>query len=158
MGKSITITYEIENPGERGSAVAQSVIDEIKRMQDVAGGAIHEVVINWSQSGNEDSLRPKYEKKILGLQEELQIRAIAVHQYTNDIQSDFPSKESRTPHEVLEDLRGLHDELSDAANDLEGLDDPEDAEDVALSLQQVYVKMEKRLDELEDVLEGLKDE
>lgn len=158
MGKSISITYEIENPGKRGSAVAQSVIDEIKCMQDVAGGAIHEVVINWSQLGNEESLKPKYEKKILGLQEELQIRAVAIHQNTNGVQSDFPSKETRAPHEVLEDLRDLHDELLDAANDLEGLDDPEEVEDVALSLQHVYVEMEKRLNELEDVLEGLKDE
>jgi len=139
MEKSIGITYDITNPGKKGTAVVKAISEEIKRIHD-AVGHIDKVVVNCRQTGKTLSAMPEFDE-VTALQVSLGIGEVTINKkYSND--------ESRTPREILEDLRRLHDELGDQISEIE--DSSEDAGD---ALQSIYDEFESRLDELEDVTE-----
>lgn len=141
MEKSITITYNIVDPGKRGSMVAKAVIDEIKRIHDAVNAPIDGVVINCRQSGKKPDAMPTFDE-LMSLQNELQIGEVTINK-------SFTNKESRTPQEIMEKLRGLHDELGDQISEID--DDPQTA---TSALESIYAQMETQIDALEDAIGG----
>lgn len=139
MEKSITITYDIVNPGKRGSAVAKAVSDEIKRIHDAVNAPLDGVVINCRQSGKKPADMSMFDE-LMSIQDDLQIGEITINK-------SFSNKESRAPQEILEKLRELHDELGDQISEID--DDPQSA---TSELESIYAQMETQLDVLEDVL------
>ena len=140
MGKTVTITYDIVDPGERGLEVEKTITEEVKRIYD-AIGPISGVVVNCSQSGKMPEALPMFEE-LMDLQRPLQIGEIKVNR-------KYSSKESPTPKKILDELRRLHDEFAASIDDIE--DDPEGA---SSDLLNIYAEMENQLDALEDALGG----
>ena len=139
MEKSVTITYEIVNPGKRGLEVEKAITEELKRIYD-AIGPISGVVVKCSQHGKRTAALPMFEK-LMDLQRPLQIGEIK-------IKRNYSQSESPTPKKILDELRRLHDEFGDLISEIE--DDPEWA---SSALESTYVEMEKQLDALEDALD-----
>ncbi|MDO5319847.1 MAG: hypothetical protein Q4G65_14565 [bacterium] len=142
MEKSVTITYNIVNPGKRGSAVEEAVLDEVKRICDAVKAPIAGVVVNCRQTGKKPVAMPTFDE-LMKLQYDLQIGEITINKSYSNI-------ESPTPHEILEELRRLHDEFGDQISEI----GDDDSEDVEIALQNIYVEMETQLDALEDALGG----
>lgn len=139
MEKSITIIYDIVNPGKSGTAVEKSIIDELKRINDTVETPINGVVINCRQSGKKSVVMPTF-GRVLKLQNDLQIGEISINK-------SYSNEESRTPREILEELRRLHDELGALIDDNE-----EESEDDGSALQNIYAEMEEQLDALENAI------
>ena len=57
--------------------------------------------------------------------------------------------ETRTPQEILDELRRLHDEFGDQISEFE-----EDPKTASSALESIYAEMEIQLDALEDALGG----
>ena len=140
MEKSITIIYDIVNPGKSGTAVEKSIIDELKRINGAVETPINGVVINCRQSGKKPVAMPTFDR-VLKLQNDLQIGEISINK-------SYSNEEFRTPREILEELRRLHDELGALIDDNE-----EASEDDGSALQNIYAEMEEQLDALEDAID-----
>lgn len=140
MEKSIGITYDVADPGKKGTAVAKTISEEIKRIHD-AVGQIDKVVVNCRQTDKKPSAMPEFDE-VAALQVSLGIGEVTVNK-------KYSNEKSRKPREILEDLRRLHEELGDQISEIE--DSPEDAGD---ALQSIYDEFESRLDELADALRG----
>ena len=139
MEKTVKITYNIVNPGKKGSAVEKAVVDEIKCIRDAVKTPITGVVINCRQSGKKPAIMPMFDD-VVSLQNELQIGEVTVNK-------SFSNKESHAPQEILERMRELHDELGDQISEID--DDPQTA---TSALESIYAQMEMQLDALEDAL------
>lgn len=139
MEKSITIIYDIVNPGKSGTAVEKSIIDELKRINDTLETPIDGVVINCRQSGKKSVVMPTFDR-VLKLQNDLQIGEISINK-------SYSNEESRTAREILEELRRLHDEFGALIDENE-----EESEDDGSALQNIYAEMEEQLDALEDAI------
>ena len=136
MEKSVRIIYDIVNPGKKGSAVEKTVIGEIKCIRDAVKTPIAGVVINCRQSGKKPAIMPMFEH-VVSLQDDLQVAGITVNK-------SYSNKESRTPQEILEKLRDLHEELGDQISEIE--------ENADSALQDIYDEMETQIDALEDAI------
>lgn len=136
MEKSLVITYNIADPGKNGSAVVKAVSEEIRRIHDAVKGPISAVVINCLQTGSKSSAVPTFEE-LMQLQSPLQIGEITVNK-------NYSNTESRSPQEILEELRRLHDEFGNQINSIE--------DDAGGALQNIHEEMETQLDVLEDAL------
>lgn len=139
MGKSVTITYDIVNPEKRDSTVAKTVTDEIKRICDTVKSPIDAVVINCRQADKKIAEMPTFDE-LMKLQNDLHIGEITVNK-------SYSNTESRSPQEILDELRRLHDEFGDQIGEIE-----EDPEGVVSALQSIYAEMEIQLDALDDAL------
>jgi len=138
MEKSIGITYDITDLGKKGMAVVKAIAEEIQRIHD-AVGHIDKVVVNCRQTGKTPSAMPEFDE-VTALQVSLGIGEVTVNK-------KYSNEKPRTPCEILEDLRRIHDELGGQISEIE--DSPEDASD---ALQSICDEFESRLDELADAL------
>jgi len=77
MEKTIGITYDITNPGKKGSAAAKTIAEEIKRIQD-AVGQIDKVVVNCRQTDKKPSAMPEFDE-VMALQVSLGIGEVTVN-------------------------------------------------------------------------------
>lgn len=141
MEKSITITYNIVNPGEMGSAVTKAVIGEIRRIHDAVNVPLDGVVINCHQTGKKPDAMPSFDE-LTSLQSELQIGEVAINK-------SLLNRESCTSQEILKKLRRLHDEFGDQISELE-----DDYQTATSALESIYAQMEMQLDALEDAIGG----
>ena len=139
MKKSVTITYNIVNPGKKGSMVEKAVIDEIKCIRDAVKTPIAGVVINCRQSGKKSAVMPMFDE-LMSVQDDLQIGEISINR-------SFSNKESHAPQEILEKLRELHDELGDQISEID-----DDHQTATSALESIYAQMETQLDALDDAL------
>ena len=78
MEKSVKITYSIVNPGKKGSAVAKTVIDEIRRILDAVNTPLDGVVINCRQTGKKPVDMPMFDE-LMSIQDDLQIGEIRIN-------------------------------------------------------------------------------
>lgn len=140
MKNAVTITYDILNPGKRGSAVAKTIAEEVKRIHD-AIGPISGVVVNCRQSGKKREALPTFEE-LMDLQLPLQIGEVTVNK-------NYSNKKSLSPRRILDGLRRLHDEFGDQISEFE-----EDPKTASSALESIYAEMEIQLDALEDALDG----
>ena len=142
MGKSIAITYNITDTEMDGTSIMRMIADELRRIHDVVGDQISKVVIKCQRT--DWSSRPLVFKDQTELQTDLNIDEITINnEYGNDKNGD---KNSHVPESILEELRRIHDELSDAIMEIDN-----DPEDTSSALAQIYAELRTQIDALEDV-------
>ena len=143
MGKSIAITYNITDPEMDGTSIMRMIADELRRIHDVVGDQISKVVIKCQRT--DSASMPLVFKDQIELQTNLGIDEITIHnEYSGDKNGD---ENLHTPESILEELRRIHDELSDAITEIN-----DDSEDASSALEQIYTELKIQLDALEDAL------